>query len=623
MKRRALIIGSQTPNLQGVHNDVAAIISRLEVRGFEVAKHIEGDATRDGILAGLERLITDSHSGDAALIYYSGHGARVINPEPAEGQRREPKLLHCLVPTDWYDSGFRGLLDIELSAALARLTEATPNVGLILDCCFSARMWRGPVQGEVVARALDRIYVDGVDEHLAQLRTLDRVRLRGESNPNAVRLVACEADRAAYELPLDFDNERRRMGIMTAMLATILDEIGDSAISWRTLGMLVRERVMQHNGDQRPEVEGPGQRYLFELAAAKRGGAVVYFRDEGGRHALRACRLLGAEPGARYSLMAKGRSEHDEAESLAEAEVTSIVGTRAYIELTPRDAAVDVGALAFPVSTPLGKHAVRLIGGVGKPSEALHERIGLSKYVRVAEPDDGAIMELTVGEQLGLCIDGAPVAHTEPNDEAGRERTLVRLERWARAETLRNLAGYGERSRFEIEWGRVVDGQRVPMHVAETFYIADLLYVALKNTSDRSLFFSVFDIGVDGAINLLTRAEPTGTQIEPGDSYELGLDGDDMACSWPEAEVPGTRPLPESLVVIVAASRHDMTAFETDCRARSGRAPASELECVLDQLGGGGTRNFVAAGKQESGAYAVARIDFQTSPQRRVAVVLE
>ena len=46
MNRRALVIGSQTFNLTGVHNDVDAIAPRLRARGFAVRERIEDAASR-------------------------------------------------------------------------------------------------------------------------------------------------------------------------------------------------------------------------------------------------------------------------------------------------------------------------------------------------------------------------------------------------------------------------------------------------------------------------------------------------------------------------------------------------------------------------------------------------
>lgn len=615
--KRALLIGSQVAGLAGVHNDITAIGPRLAARGFELDIHTETAASREGILAGLRRLITDSAPEDAALIYYSGHGARIHDQRQRSGQPGEPRLLHCLVPTDWHDEGFRGLLDLELALLLVELTEKTRNVAVILDCCHSARMWKG-LGDNAVARALDRIHVAGVAERLDQL---DLSRLHAESNPHAVRLVAAEADRAAYELPLDFEGKRQRMGIMTAMLVAVLDELGEARVSWRTVGMLVRERVMQRCDFQRPEIEGPGQRYLFELATADHGGGVTYFLDRG-QPALRTSRLLGAEVGARYAIMPMGCSEYDESKTMAEAEVIAISGTRVHVRLELREGATapGMGALAFLREGPLGKQVVR-IHGEGETAETIAKLVGASKYLTVAVDEAStAFIGLEVGEQLTLRgAGGTALTHPERNDANGRYHLLAELERRARAETLRNLGDGGLNARFDVEWGRVIDGKRHPMTEGETVHVGDGIYLEFSNRSKDPLLFAVFDIGVDGEIVLLTTAEPSGTKVEPGGAYALGLErGDDgLPMSWPE-NVPDAVPLSESLVIIASNERHDFTTLETQKGARGqAERSATELEQILSQIGVAGTRNLGNRRRGESGAYAVRRVNFVVSAQRR------
>ena len=613
MNRRALVIGSQTRELRGVHNDVAMFSPRIRSRNFEVREQTEDRATCEAIKAGIEWLIRDSGPEDAALIYFSGHGVEILNPRHAESG--QPSRYRCLVPTDWGKAGFHGLLDIELSVLLARLTAVTENVALILDCCHSARMWRGPEDAEAVAKALDPVDVEGFADYLEQIDALDRSLLHAERNPHAVRLLACEADQSAYERTLIFEGETRRMGVMTAVLCERLDELEGTPVSWHALTMLVREEVMRRCADQRPQLEGPGRRYLFERGVAEHGGAVVYLRADG-RHALRANRLLGAERGGRYAIMGPGVSTYDPDRVAAEATVSSLTGTLAYIDPEPANAALREGSLAYPMLAPLARHAVRVTGNEAATA-AMRESIQSSRFARVAELEDAAVVDLVHDGQLHLLRNGVHVATPTADDESGRRLTLARIEDWARAETLRNMSGHGPRPAFEVEWGRVEQGRRIAMRTGETFHVEDCLYVEMRNRSDVRLLFSVIDIGVKGTVTLLT-GEQTGTIVEPGESYTLGfeLGSQGLACGWPE-DVPRERPLPESLLVIAATERHDMSSLETGVRSSS-REPQTELGQLLEQLGGGGARDFKKPRKHESGSYSIERIDFVTSPQRRV-----
>ena len=144
MRKRALLIGCQTGALRGVHADVELMAALLGSFGFEVTTLIEAQATSDGIRNGYRGLIEDTAGGDAALVYYSGHGARFKNPAQHPS---EPRWVQYLCPTDMdggREGAFRGLLAEELSQLQWALTEKTDNVTTILDCCHSARMSRDP-----------------------------------------------------------------------------------------------------------------------------------------------------------------------------------------------------------------------------------------------------------------------------------------------------------------------------------------------------------------------------------------------------------------------------------------------------------------------------------------------
>jgi len=88
MTNWALIVGSQTGELRGPVGDAERIAAVLQDRGFEVDLRVTREnASRDGILAGYRQLIDRTHPGDAAVVYYSGHGVRVPSPP---GKRRAP-----------------------------------------------------------------------------------------------------------------------------------------------------------------------------------------------------------------------------------------------------------------------------------------------------------------------------------------------------------------------------------------------------------------------------------------------------------------------------------------------------------------------------------------------------
>ena len=130
---RALLIGSQTGGLTGVHSDVEAVDDALRGLGFTTTRCIEHDATYDAIVAAYRGLIEDTVSGDAAVVYYSGHGGRQRNALAADDPTA-PTWLQYLVPTDVEDRADGRFHDVPAAAGpnrvLAELGEVAPARGL-------------------------------------------------------------------------------------------------------------------------------------------------------------------------------------------------------------------------------------------------------------------------------------------------------------------------------------------------------------------------------------------------------------------------------------------------------------------------------------------------------------
>ena len=79
MRRRALLIGSQTGGLRGVHADVEVMADTLNGLGFSATELTETPASYGGIVDAYRGLIEDTAAEDAVVVYYSGHGGRCRN----------------------------------------------------------------------------------------------------------------------------------------------------------------------------------------------------------------------------------------------------------------------------------------------------------------------------------------------------------------------------------------------------------------------------------------------------------------------------------------------------------------------------------------------------------------
>jgi hypothetical protein len=571
MRRRALIIGSQTYGLSAVHGDADRVAKAMAGLGFEVDRCAGEDATREGILAGYRRLIDACSSDDVAFVYYSGHGAWSIDAA-------DPGPVQFIVPVDFEAStedDFRGIAAPELSALLGELTSRTRNVTTVLDCCFAAGMARGVGPLVKALAAPPRLEVG---PHLRRLSAQGRA-LGGpdvESNPDAIRLMASGVDQPAYE---HTTQDGLRTGILTDSFLAVLREAQGVRISWAVFGRRVRERVMARFPEQRPEIEGPIRRALFEVEEVEQARALAYCRERG-LHWLRGGRILGLKEGDEYAVMPLDALGPARPGHLALATVVEVSGDRSRVALDRPGSHIPEGAPAFLVRSAQRRRPVRLASTSGEGGDALwrilKDHIHASHVLCLqVEGDDSPALGSVVSGAGGIEVldgEGDPIAMPRPATPTGAAEAVRRLENLARAQAVRELEDGTEDSRMGprliLEWGRIVDGaaKRLPT-VGAYLRTGDRIYVRIDNQGPVRLYASVLDVGVAGQITLLNRSQPSGIRLGPGQSEILGrrpggkLEG--LLLEWPE-DVPRTGPRLESLVLVISDAPQDLRALETD-----------------------------------------------------------
>jgi hypothetical protein len=567
MPGHALIIGSQTHGLTGVLGDAQRVAEALEGLGFEVSRCVGSDATRESILQSYRRLIQACVPDTAAFVYYAGHGA--WSAEPGRG-------FQFIVPVDFEQSteeDFRGITSLELSGLLQELTVKTRNVTVVLDCCFAARMFRGL---DLVPRALPEVSLPAVRAHLARLqaRGVELGGLPQESNPHAVRLVASAVDEPAYE----YTNARGvRTGLLTDTFLAVLQEARGLQVSWGQLARHVRERVLARCPLQRPELEGPARRLLFRLEELNQDTALVYY-PERNRHWLRGGRLHGVNLGDEYAVMPLGALGPDRDRALAVARVIEVQGGCSRVELERGGAALPTGAPAFRIRFATPRRAVAL-EGPGKATSPLwlrlSEALEASAVVRRAaeEEQEPVLAYVRLAEERLDVLDQERdrIVHPLPAKEECAGQVVRAVEVLAHAQVLRELdSGEGAdwiEQGLEVEWGRVAGGREVRLPTAGSCLRAgDSLYLRLRNRSGSRLYVSVFDVGVSGAVTLLSTSQPSGLVMGPERVELLGARPDGtlagLELEWPSA-VPREGERPESLIIIASDTAVDLRSLET------------------------------------------------------------
>jgi hypothetical protein len=613
VRRRALLIGSRTGILAGVANDVRAMREALAGHGFETTDLQEREASYRGIRAAYRGLIEDTSAGDAAVVYFTGHGARYRNPGPG------PAWLRYLVPTDRAlvdGDEFNGVLAEELSLLQAELTARTANVTVILDCCYAARMSRGPT---FLPKALTRSPSRGgavIGARWRRLRAAAQgVEPAADSNPSAVRLVACGPEEVAYELPPEHGGPQ---GALTAAVTDVLLRPGSAELSWDELIALVRPAVGDLVPGQRPDVEGPATRRLFSLAEKRRTGVLPVLVD--GRTAyLPNPGLLGVTAGDRYAVVAVGA---DPARPLATGTVTAVPGGRAPLRLD-RDLPLSARRTrleAHPVRVSLGRRPVAVVPPDHPERAGVQRALSGPVRLRPAEPGEWplATIRLADGGPTLLDAGGEPLT-------AGRvtlPAVLTQLALTARASHLRELgSGTGEEALPDdvaVEFGLLREGGEEPLDLRGAhMFTGDEVVLRLHNRGAGRRCVSVFDIGLRGAVTLLTTSGPAGVPVTPGIPYELSKPVSNEVHGtrlfWP-AGLPRGGPRPESWLAIVTDRPQDLRALtQQDIRTRG--AGRSSLQTVIDDLVEG--RRVRGGAPRDIVRYRVQRFDFLLHPRPR------
>ncbi|WP_217134980.1 caspase family protein [Streptomyces sp. AC558_RSS880] len=619
--RRALLIGSETGGLSGVHADVEVMGEALAGLGFTVMPATGKDATAQGIAAGYRELVEDSGPDDAVVVYYSGHGGRQRNPLAAQDPTL-PTWLQYIVPTDFdnrSDNRSRCILAEELTRLQLELTDRTRNVTAILDCCHAARMSRS---GSAVPKALEHLHLPEEDLVRRWREARAGRPLGGDANPHAVRLVACAPHQSAYEL----HDARlgRSHGVLTAALVRLLTGSDPGALTWLDVLESVRGAVPAAAAPQRPDVEGPADRLLFSLGT--RGGqGVLPVRIKDSVAVLPDAAVFDVAVGDRYELVAPG----DET-PLAGAVVARISRGDAVLALegVPDAAGLPPGVSAWPVGAVLGQRPVVVLPASHPGRDRIARELASSAQVRIVEETDDALATVSledegdhdqavhVADGMGQPLSGEAM----PLDEAVEAVRTLALGSYVR----RLPSGTGRSALppdVEVQYLRLLSGggEEELTHGAHLF-VDDRLLVRITNRSGERRFVCLFDVGLAGALTWLTSSEQGGVTLEPGEQYELdyGWDGG-IPLQWPE-KLPAGQAREESFVAIVTDRPVDRLGLLGRAGRTRGIPPASNsLEWLVDRLDTG-RRDVPAPPRRDGGVrWEVRPCDFLLHPARRAS----
>lgn len=550
-KRLALLIGVGQYNQSGEHPwrrlQVAADLERLRSalllpqHGFRSADIMvlrDDAATAAGIRAAvLHHLIENASPGAVIVLYFAGHGQRILDDNEDE--------LDCLdesiVPFDAMDqrasAGARvNIRDDEIRSwvvALQRRMQVngriTGSINLFFDTCVAGGVARSPfhTRGRGWQPELDGALPACTPRH----RPLHRDGLLDSPMPGYVLLAAAQEDQEAIEL--------EGGGVFTRALVTALRR----ATPQTTYGSLYDQLWVEVNGqvrDQTPVLLGESSLLLWSGQVGPPAPLAVSGNSPTAL-LLHAGALQFVTVGSLYALYGSGQQPISQSAKLAEAKVAVVGSTTSRLQLI----STATSQAREPTIDVLYRRAVELHHQAEQPRLNLHlanlddqqellERLHQLEFLQLVgrneqRPDlalqrcAGQLILRRAGRQEPLVVLPAIAQSAGP-----LEQSLRREWRWhqfAGLETpdsdlkvaltivpvqsdntsCRILPGVPERQlqpRSDLSSGKNV-----------TLHPGDHYSITLTNLTGTELYVTAFEIDPDGCINLLYPQQPGGNLL--------------------------------------------------------------------------------------------------------------
>jgi hypothetical protein len=190
-RKLALLVGINkytSQALEGCLNDIDLqrnlLIYRFGFNPKDILVLPDDKATRQGILTAFEEhLIKQAKPGDVVVYQYSGHGSRILEPNPISVEPRKDRLVGTFVPVDsdlpiGYPA-LGGMVQDIMGHTLFLLMSAlkTENVTAVLDSCFSGAATR---DARVRSRDGGNNILVSADEKTYQEQWLSRLKMSPE-----------------------------------------------------------------------------------------------------------------------------------------------------------------------------------------------------------------------------------------------------------------------------------------------------------------------------------------------------------------------------------------------------------------------------------------------------------
>lgn len=509
--KHAVIIGinrypfyEEKYHLAGCVND-ARLMKHVLVETFDfppqnICELHDEAATREAILAAMDRVAEIAVEDDIVVFHFSGHGRQRTSRSTTEGSGMDSTLMVS-------DSGPapHPNLDIDdntINEWLARLAMKTSNTTLIFDACHSGTMTR-----DVDAATARGIESDSRSPEEMGLTPLNDAgsesgQPKGVSgwlplSDHYVVLSGCRDSQRSKEFDTEAGNLFERNGALTFYLTQALMNAKPGA-TYRDVYELAHQRVSTRFSTQNPQIEGPIDRMLFSTHESRPVSFIPVGRIDERTTTLQGGAAHGLRAGSEWQVYPHASREMDASVPCATLKIERVHATVSEASMTSSGASIE------PLDRCIladGQACVPAIKVRVDPmpatlqSEVLRQLSGTSLVTVVTQDADVVLTAESTPEGWVILSENTAalkLPQLAQHDPQVLQKLLHNLEVAARYQNTLSLKN--EHSALNVAFDIV--GEQTT-----DFTVGDLLTVTVENGEDRSLWINILVLDSNGEIS--------------------------------------------------------------------------------------------------------------------------
>ncbi|MFN7831194.1 MAG: caspase domain-containing protein, partial [Bacteroidota bacterium] len=266
-RKRALVVGvsNYVPgsgwSSLNAHNDVVAVKDALLFQGFAAADIVvleDAAATRDGIIAALNKLQISSAPGDLVYFHFSGHGQQMWDASGDEIDGYDESIVPYDALKNYNTTGYKGakhISDEELGKYLLLIREKLGSKGQLIVLLYSCHSGTG-LRGLGTARGTNTLLApdDWIKSHEKTAGLGDQTILEQEENTVLAPFVAFFASDAG-KVNTEISCPNGSMGPLTAAFVKSFSKVNEGS-TYSGLFDKIRNEMAVTSPGQNPLAEG-------------------------------------------------------------------------------------------------------------------------------------------------------------------------------------------------------------------------------------------------------------------------------------------------------------------------------------------------------------------------------